>query len=309
MATPATTLKPPTGPASTNPSSSGRSRAARTPNARAIASRSTLLLLLPLSVVFIVGFVLPMIFIARYSFADTLGEGWNIAAFATVATTPQYLSLIGRTLLLALASTVLAAVISYPLALAAVRGPRRIIRNMFLIATTLPLLTSVVVKTFGWSVLLSGTGPVQGALDAIGFESVRLMFTPLGVIIGLTHTYFPFLALSLIAAIGAIDRRTEEAALSLGSHPFGVFWKVTFPQSLNGLASGAGLTFVMSMSALVTPQLLGGGRVTTIVTVIYQQATAGQDWPLASALGIVLLALTFLILSLQAWAVRRVLTK
>lgn len=308
MVTPATTLPPPAGPAPTKASSSGRSRASRARNVRSGAFPPTLLLLLPLSVVFVVGFVLPMLFIARYSFADASGEGWSIAAFGTVATTPQYLSLIGRTLLLALASTVLAAVVSYPLALVVVRGPRRV-RGIFLVATTMPLLTSVVVKTFGWSVLLSGTGPIQGALDAIGLEGVRLMFTPLGVIIGLTHTYFPFLALSLIAAIGAIDRRTEEAALSLGSHPFGVFWKVTFPQSLNGLAAGAGLTFVMSMSALVTPQLLGGGRVTTIVTVIYQQATAGQNWPLASALGVVLLALTFLILSLQAWAVRRVLTK
>lgn len=279
--------------------------------ARSLRSRGptpALLLILPLAAVFVVGFVLPLVFIARYSFADQAGGGWSLDQFATIAVTPQYLTLIGRTLLLALVATVLAAIISYPLALAVVRGPRRL-RGIFLVATTMPMLTSVVVKTFGWSVLLSGTGPVQGFLDAIGLDSVRLMFTPLGVVIGLTHTYFPFLALSLIAAVGAIDRRTEEAALSLGSHPFGVFWKVTFPQSLDGLAAGAGLTFVMSMSALVTPQLLGGGQVTTIVTVIYQQATAGQNWPLASALGAVLLVLTFIILSIQAWAVRRAIKK
>lgn len=280
-----------------------------TPDARRSRSLSpSLLLVVPLAIVFVVGFVLPLVLIARYAVADQSGEGWSVDQFATIALTPQYLTLIGRTLLLALISTVLAAIISYPLALAVVRGPRRL-RGIFLVATTMPMLTSVVVKTFGWSVLLSGTGPIQAVLDAVGLESVRLMFTPLGVVIGLTHTYFPFLALSLIAAIGAIDRRTEEAALSLGSHPFGVFWKVTFPQSLDGLAAGAGLTFVMSMSALVTPQLLGGGQVNTIVTVIYQQATAGQNWPLASALGVILLALTFLILSIQTWAVRRVITK
>lgn len=280
-----------------------------TPPARRSRGLSpSLLLVVPLAIVFIVGFVLPLVLIARYAVADQSGEGWSVDQFATIALTPQYLTLIGRTLLLALISTVLAAIISYPLALAVVRGPRRL-RGIFLVATTMPMLTSVVVKTFGWSVLLSGTGPIQAVLDAVGLDSVRLMFTPLGVVIGLTHTYFPFLALSLIAAIGAIDRRTEEAALSLGSHPFGVFWKVTFAQSLDGLAAGAGLTFVMSMSALVTPQLLGGGQVNTIVTVIYQQATAGQNWPLASALGVILLALTFLILSIQAWAVRRVITK
>lgn len=306
MTSTVSTLTPQAGSPAPRKMASGSERA---PRARKnTAASSTLLLLLPLSLVFVAGFALPMLFIARYSFADASGEGWSLAAFVTVATTPQYLSLIGRTLFFAFTATVLAAVISYPLALAVVRGPRRA-RGLFFVATTMPLLTSVVVKTFGWSVLLSGTGPVQGLLDAVGLDDVRLMFTPLGVIIGLTHTYFPFLALSLIAAIGAIDRRTEEAALSLGSHPFGVFWKVTFPQSLNGLAAGAGLTFVMSMSALVTPQLLGGGQVTTIVTVIYQQATVGQNWPLASALGVILLALTLLILSFQAWAVRRVLTK
>ena len=172
----------------------------------------SLLLVVPLAIVFIVGFVLPLVLIARYAVADQSGEGWSVDQFATIALTPQYLTLIGRTLLLALISTVLAAIISYPLALAVVRGPRRL-RGIFLVATTMPMLTSVVVKTFGWSVLLSGTGPIQAVLDAVGLDSVRLMFTPIGVVIGLTHTYFPFLALSLIAAIGAIDRRTEEAAL------------------------------------------------------------------------------------------------
>ena len=140
----------------------------------------------------------------------------------------------------------------------------------------MPMLTSVVVKTFGWSVMLSSTGPVQQALNAIGLEDVRLLFTPVGVTIGLVHTYFPFMVLSLITSISAIDRRTEEAAQSLGSGPLRVFWMITLPQSLEGLLAGAALTFVTSMSALVTPQLLGGGKVTTIVTVIFQQATVAQ---------------------------------
>lgn len=283
-----------------------RVRPLRTRKPAGGAPRTTLLLLLPLSVIFAVGFVLPLVLISRYSLE---GEaGWTVEQFRIVAGTPQYLTLIGRTLGLALVATVLAAVISYPLALAVVRGPRRL-RPLLLAVVTMPMLTSVVVKTFGWSVLLSGTGPVQGTLDALGLGWIRLMFTPVGVVIGLVHTYFPFMALSLIATIGAIDRRTEEAAQSLGSGPFQVFWRVTFPQSLDGLAVGSALTFVMSMSALVTPQLLGGGRVSTIVTVIYQQATAGQNWPLASALGVVLLVLTFIILSIQAWAVHRVLKR
>jgi putative spermidine/putrescine transport system permease protein len=269
--------------------------------------RPTLLLLLPLVTIFVVGFVLPLIFIIVTALQAPDGT-FGIDQFATIVQTPRYVELIGRTLLLALTTTVISAAIGYPLAIAIARGPRAL-RGVLLAVVMMPMLTSVVVKTFGWSVLLSSTGPLQQGLDAVGLGSVRLLFSPVGVTVGLVHTYFPFMVLSLIAAIAAIDRRTEEAAQSLGSGPLQVFWKVTFPQSLEGLAAGSALTFVTSMSALVTPQLLGGGRVTTIVTVIFQQATAAQNWSLAAALGIVLLALTFLILSLQALAVRRVLRR
>ncbi|MQA17856.1 MAG: ABC transporter permease subunit [Pseudonocardiaceae bacterium] len=136
---------------------------------------------------------------------------------------------------------------------------------------------------------------------------VQLLLTPVGVTIGLVHTYMAFMALSLIAAMGSVDPGTEEAATSLGSRPVGVFFKVTLPQTLNGLAAGSVLTFVTSMSALVTPQLLGGGRVGTLVTAIFSQATSAQNWPLASALGVVLLAATFIILSIQLLVVNRAL--
>lgn len=267
-------------------------------------TRSTLLLLLPLGIIFVVGFLLPLIFLLGYAFQAPDG-GFDLGAFATIFQTPQYASLIGRTLLLSLLTVLFSAVIGYPLALAIVRGPQAM-RGSLLVVVTMPMLTSVVVKTFGWSVMLASTGPVQQALDAIGLENVRLLFTPTGVTIGLVHTYFPFMVLSLITAIAAIDRRTEEAARSLGCGPLRTFWQITLPQSIEGLMAGAALTFVTSMSALVTPQLLGGGRVTTIVTVIYQQATAGQNWPIAAALGVLLLILTLIILSLQTLAVRRV---
>jgi putative spermidine/putrescine transport system permease protein len=263
-----------------------------------------------MAVVFAIGFVLPLYQVVRFSldeFDSAAGQTTSLSLqqFAQVITTPLYAELIGRTLLLALVTTVVSAVLGYPLALAVNRGPRRL-RGVLLAVVTMPMLTSVVVKTFGWSVLLGSGGVLQGALDALGLISVRLLFTPLGVVIGLIHTYMPFMVLSLVAAVGAVDRRTEEAARSLGSAPPQVFLRVTLPQTLNGLAAGSGLTFVTSMSALVTPQLLGGGKVSTIVTVIYEQATAAQNWPLAAALGVVLLVITLLILSLQGLVVHRV---
>ena len=267
------------------------------------------LLMLPILSLFAVGFLLPLLNVARFAFdefssADGQVSAWSLDQFVLVFTTDLYRDLLLRTFGLALATTLISIMLCYPLAIAVTRGPRRL-RAPLMAVIMMPLLTSVVVKTFGWSVLLSGGGVLQRTLDALGVP-VQLMFTSVGVTIGMIHTYMPFMALSLIAAMSVIDRRTEEAATSLGSRPLGVFFKVTFPQTMNGLAAGTVLTFVTSMSALVTPQLLGGGKVSTIVTVIFSQATTAQNWPLASALGAVLLVVTFLILSVHLLVVRRV---
>lgn len=266
------------------------------------------LLLLPMLTLFGVGFVLPLLNVGRFAFdefssADGQVSAWSFSQFAKVLTDDLYRELLGRTFVLALITTLISIVLCYPLAIAVTRGPRRL-RAPLMAIIMMPLMVSVVVKTFGWSVLLSGEGVLQGAVDTLGIP-VRLLFSPTGVTIGLVHTYMPFMALSLIAAMSAIDRRSEEAATSLGSTPVGVFFKVTLPQTLHGLAAGTVLTFVTSMSALVTPQLLGGGKVSTLVTAIYSQATSAQNWPLASALGVVLLAATFVVLSIHALVVRR----
>lgn len=261
------------------------------------------LLLLPLTCLFIVSFVLPMLTVFRFAFDEfdpATGlqiPSWSFDQLATVLTTPLYRSLIIRTLAMAMITTVVSALLSYPLAHLINRGPRRS-RALLMAVVLTPMMVSVVVKTFGWSVLLSSGGILQTVIDSIGVP-LQLLYTPTGVVIGLVHTYMPFMAMSLIAAYGTTDPRLEDAARSLGSSAFGAFFRVTLPQTYPGLLAGAVLTFVTSMSALVTPQLLGGGKVSTIVTSIYDQAMTAQNWPLASALGIVLMLLTALILSLQ----------
>jgi putative spermidine/putrescine transport system permease protein len=141
-------------------------------------------------------------------------------------------------------------------------------------------------------------------VDAAGLP-VKLLFSKTGVVIGLVHTYLPFMTLSLIGSLNRIDPRVEEAAASLGSPPLQVFGKVTLPQTLPGLATGSVLVFVLSASAFVAPQMLGGGTVTTLVSVIYDQATTAQNWPLASAAGVVLLVVTLVVLSIHALVMRR----
>jgi putative spermidine/putrescine transport system permease protein len=265
-------------------------------------------LLLPLGVLFALGFAIPLLTVAKFSLdsysADT-GQvsGWSFAQFQHVFSTPLLRDLMLRTFGLSLITTAISVLLSYPLAIAITRGPSRV-RGALMAVVLMPLMISVVVKTFGWTVLLGSSALPQRILDGLHIP-VKLLFTQVGVMIGLVHTYMPFMVLSLVASLAAMDRRTEEAAASLGSGPWRVFRTVTFPQTLNGLAAGSVLTFAASLSALVTPQLLGGGKVSTIVTTIYDQATSAQNFPLASALGIVLLLLTMVIMFAQASVVRR----
>jgi putative spermidine/putrescine transport system permease protein len=259
--------------------------------------------LMPLACLFIIGFALPMITVFRFSFdqfdsaTGLQVPAWSLEHLTTVLTSPLYHSLIIRTLSMAAITTLMAALLSYPLAHLIHRGPRSL-RGLLLAVVLTPMMVSVVVKTFGWTVLLSSGGMLQTLISALGIP-VQLLYTPTGVVIGLIHSYMPFMAMSIIASYGRTDPRLEDAARSLGSTPLGAFFRITLPQTYPGLVAGSVLTFVTSMSALVTPQLLGGGKVSTIVTSIYDQAMTAQNWPLASALGIVLMLLTTLILSIQ----------
>lgn len=263
---------------------------------RVIGRGSALLLLLPLLIVFALGFVIPLATIARFSFDVSDGQqaAWGLSEYSDVLSSGSDRSAILRTFMFAGITAAISAFLAYPIGIAITRGPRW--ARMPLIAVVLmPLLVSVVVKTFGWTVLLSATSFPQRWLNELHVP-VQLLFSNTGVVIGLVHTFMPFMALSVVAALASVDRSTEEAALSLGSSPLRAFFTVTFPQTIAGLVAGSVLTFSVSMSALVTPQLLGGGRVSTVVTVIYRQVTSGQNFPRAAALGILLLVTTLMIM-------------
>jgi putative spermidine/putrescine transport system permease protein len=152
-----------------------------------------------------------------------------------------------------------------------------------------PLLTSAVVRTYGWIALLSENGPVAQAIAAMGFQPPRMMFNITGVIIGLTEILMPYMILALPAGFGRLDPRVEEAARTLGATPFKTFWRVILPLTLPGIARGCLLCFVLAISAFITPKLMGGGRVFLLATEIYDQAIVTLNWPLASTLSVLVL--------------------
>jgi putative spermidine/putrescine transport system permease protein len=168
-----------------------------------------------------------------------------------------------------------------------------------------PLLTGVVIRCFGWIVLLASQGLVNNAFGLVGLGPFRLMYSPTGVVIGLVHVFVPFMILPIMNAIAGIDPRLEEAARTLGASRPEIFRRIILPLSMPGVQSGTILVFVLAASAYVIPMLLGGGQVQTMATVMVQQLLGGFLWPFGAALALVLSAsvilaiLVFVLLTLR----------
>ena len=237
----------------------------------------------------------------RYSSAKLYIAEFTLDNYLSVLTDPFYLLLMVRTLGLGLLVTVITMILGYPLALMIVRAPPK--TKTFLIAVALsPLLINLVVRTYAWLVLLGDTGMINNWLKAIGLISSPL---PIGgnyvsVTIGLVHITLPLMVLSLVAVLENIDRKLPEAAESLGATQWRVMRRVTLPLSLPGIGSGSLLVFCFTISAFVTPALLGGNRVSTVSTMIYQKFTFSANWPIGATLVFILLAMNVAVIALHS---------
>lgn len=252
-------------------------------------------LLLPATLVSLIGFIAPVANILALSFqkAEASGAllgGFSLETWRAVLTDSFYLELIANSISTSLLITVLTLLASYPIALY-VHRCRGLWRKILLVLVISPLLLSAVVRTYGWIAILSDQGAVNRLLGLLGFATpVRLVFNQTGVIIGLTEILMPYMILALLAGFGRLDARAEEAALTLGARPLTVFRRVVLPLSMPGVALGSLLCFVLAISAFITPKLLGGGRVFLLATEIYDQAIVSLNWPLAATLsGIILI--------------------
>jgi putative spermidine/putrescine transport system permease protein len=162
-------------------------------------------------------------------------------------------------------------------------------RSILLLVVLAPLLVSVVVRAFGWSMLLGPEGLVNAALKMIGLGSVRMLYTEIAVVVALVHVMLPFMVIPVWTSLQKLDPGVENAALSLRASPFTTLRRIVLPQVLPGILSGSLIVFGLSASAFAIPGLLGGRRLKMVATVVYDEYLHELNWPLGAAIALTLL--------------------
>ncbi|WP_306118939.1 MULTISPECIES: ABC transporter permease [unclassified Roseitalea] len=263
-----------------------------------------LVLVLPGLLLLALAFFVP---IARMLVLSVEGEaGLTLTHFERFLSDPFYLSVLWRTVRLSLIITLICAAIGFPMAyIMAHVGPR--LRLWLIVLVILPLMTSVVIRTFGWMVLLGRSGLIPEILRDLGLaeRNFAIMRTEAAIVIGMVQVLLPFMTLSILGVITRIDRRLEEAARTMGCSFLGTLRTVVLPLAMPGIVAGSLLVFTLSASSFVTPNLLGGSRIQVLAASIYRSVTQTLDWPFAAAQAVILFAGVLLILIPYAQLTRR----
>ena len=269
-----------------------------------------LLMVCPALAILGLSFFWPLLVLARMSLNRTadggaMVPGFGLETYAKLAADDFTWGLTGDSVRLAAVSATVAVLLAYPMALFLFRSKSRF-RGVLAVAAVAPLLVSGVARVIGWLAILGDGGLLNAALAGLGLPKQTLINNWTGVQIGLTESVMPYAVLALLAGFGRLDSRLEEAAATLGARPWMAFWTVTMPLTLPAIVAAWLLDFVLGVSAFITPKLMGGGRVFTLATEIYDAATQTLDWPAAAALSVFVLALLAVILGAQAAVARRV---
>lgn len=240
-------------------------------------------LLLPLSGVLLLS-------LHSFDFEKGILPGWGLENYRDLLTDSLFAESLLRTLRIALWTTAICLLVGVPEAWIIYRMAPRWRGTMLLIVVG-PLLVSVVVRNFGWMVLLGTTGLVNQVLTILGVPGApfRLMFTELAVVIGLVHVMVPLVVLSVWASLGRLDPALERAALSLGASRSTVFRRVVLPNVMPGIMAGALMVFCLSASAFATPAMLGGRRLKVVSSMTYNEFLNTLNWPLGAALATLLM--------------------
>lgn len=255
---------------------------------------------LPVTLYAFILILLPIVYILFLSFLKSDSYGGYEFTF----TLQNYIKLFDsvyvkvflQSFLIALITTVICIVISYPFCLFVNEKPKRI-QTILMALVILPFLTNSLIRTYGWIVLLRKEGVINTLLLNSNLIShpLSLMYNNLGIIVGMVYTLLPFMILPLYSSISKIDPRYIEAAKDLGTSRFTIFFKIIVPLTLSGLFNGALMVFIPCIGYFFISDLLGGGKLMLLGNLIKNQFLTARDWPFGAAISIVLLIITFLL--------------
>jgi putative spermidine/putrescine transport system permease protein len=260
----------------------------------------TLLLMLPALAMLIFMFVVPLVLFFVRTFTEFDGTTADFIDQARDLLLSQaYLTALGTTNWISAIVTATVLLIGYPIAyyLTTATG---IGVSIVVLSIVLPYFTSIIVRTFSWMVLLGEHGLVNDVLMATRLihSPLPLIYSRLGVLIGMSYVLLPYMVLTLYAAMRAIDPSLLRASAGLGASGFYTFWRVYFPLSLHGVLSGALIVYILSIGFFITPALMGGQHDIMIAMLIDRALEVAIDWPSAALMSLTLLIVTLLLYAL-----------
>lgn len=287
--------------------------AARRPRGRGRGRSGQALLVLPAVLFLVIIFIVPVAVLFSYSVLTqpqngVIGLPLTLSHYAHLAETPLYLHVLAITLRISLWTAALSVLLGYPVALTIVRGTPFVSRMVTIILVA-PLVVSIVVRTYGWQLVLanSNAGVVNWMLHAIGFGPavLHVMYSETAVVVGSLHVFLPMMVLPLASSLARVNPALEEAARTLGAPAWRVFARVTFPLSVPGLVAGLTIVFSLTAASYVTPAILGGNYAQMLGNLLEQQVTSVYDWPLSSAIAVVMVVLTFAVNGISVFLLER----
>jgi len=258
-----------------------------------------LFFLLPFAIVLKISFASTAVAIPPYTDILTYADQklqllLNLRTYINLGENDLYLRAYLGSLKIALISTLLCLLIGYPMAYAIARSSRQM-QTVYLLLIMMPTWTAILIRVYAWMTILGNgeNGLLNSFLLWLGIidAPLRLLNTPLAVYIGIVYSYLPFMVLPLYANLVKHDQSLLEAASDLGARRFTSFWRITVPLSKNGVIAGCMLVFIPVVGEFVIPELLGGSQTLMIGKVLWEEFFNRRNWPGASALAVVMLAI------------------
>ena len=249
--------------------------------------------------------VVPMLLIMLYAFTvdgnDVSSFKFSFDNFRRFVTDPVFMEVLGRSLYIAVITTVICVLLGYPVAYLIAQLPSQ--SNMLMILLiTMPTWINMLVRTYAWMGILQDNGVLNTILGFLGIDPVHMLHTSFAVILGMVYNFIPFMILQIHTSLDKMDKNLLNAAADLGANKMQAFLRVTFPLSLPGVISGITLVFLPAVSSFFIPKLLGGGQYVLVGNIIETQFLTAGDWNFGSAISLIMA----LIIMFSMWLTNKV---